>query len=71
MALAATGAVLGVVGAYSLSRVLESLLFSVSRTDPVTFVAVPLALVTVAALACYPPARRATKVNPVVALRTE
>jgi ABC-type lipoprotein release transport system permease subunit len=50
---------------------MESLLFSVSRTDPVTFVTVPIALISVAALACYLPARRAMKVDPVNALRAD
>ncbi len=69
--LAVTGAVIGVVGAFWLTRVMESLLFSVSATDPGTFVAVPILLVLVAILACYVPARRAMKVDPVTALRAE
>ncbi len=69
LALAVVGAVGGVGAALWLTRVMESLLFSVSRTDPVTFVAVPLALIAVALLACYIPARRAMRVDPVVALR--
>jgi putative ABC transport system permease protein len=51
--------------------VMETLLFSVSRTDPATFISVPLALIAVALLACYIPARRAMRVDPVVALRGE
>jgi putative ABC transport system permease protein len=69
--LAAIGAAGGVGGALWLTRVMETLLFSVSRTDPTTFVAVPLTLIVVAALACYIPARRAMRVDPVVALRGE
>ncbi len=69
MALAAIGAAGGVGAALGLTRVMETLLFSVSRTDPITFVAVPAALIVVAGLACYLPARRAMKVDPVVALR--
>jgi putative ABC transport system permease protein len=69
MTLAGAGAVIGVAAAIGLSRVMESLLFSVSRTDPVTFIAVPIALVFVAGVACYLPARRAMRVDPVVALR--
>jgi putative ABC transport system permease protein len=68
MALGAAG---GVGAALWLTRVMETLLFSVSRTDPITFVAVPAALMVVAGLACYLPARRAMKVDPVVALRGE
>ena len=71
VALAAAGAMLGVVGATWLTRLMEGLLFSVSRTDPVTFAAVPIAMVAVAVLACYVPARRAMQVDPVIALRAE
>jgi putative ABC transport system permease protein len=71
VALAAAGAMLGVVGATWLTRLMEGLLFSVSRTDPVTFTAVPIAMVAVAVLACYIPARRAMQVDPVIALRAE
>ena len=69
--LAAIGAVVGVGAALWLTRVMESLLFSVSRRDPVTFVAVPLGLIAIAGLACYVPARRAMRVDPVIALRSE
>ena len=71
LTLALIGAVSGVGAALWLTRVMETLLFSVSRTDPATFIAVPLALIAVALLACYIPARRAMKVDPVVALRGE
>jgi hypothetical protein len=71
MALAAIGAAIGVGAAMGLSQVMETLLFSVSRRDPVTFIAVPVALVLVAGLACYLPARRAMRVDPVVALRVD
>ncbi len=71
LALAATGALIGVFGAFWLTRVMRSLLFSVSTTDARTFVAVPALLVFVALLACYIPARRATKVDPIVALRCD
>jgi putative ABC transport system permease protein len=65
------GLALGLVGAVYLSRFLESLLFGVQPRDPATFAAVTLLFMTVAALACYLPARRATQVDPVVALRAE
>jgi len=71
MTLAVIGAVIGVGGAFWLTRVMETLLFSVSRTDPVTFIAVPVTLIAVAALACYLPARRAMRVDPVEALRVD
>jgi putative ABC transport system permease protein len=69
--LAVIGAVAGLGAALWLTKVMESWLFSVSRTDPVTFVLVPVGLIAVACLACYVPARRAMRVDPVIALRSE
>jgi len=71
LALTLIGIVLGIAGALALTRVLATLLFEVSTTDPVTFAAVALVLVSAALLACYIPGRRATKVDPLVALRYE
>jgi predicted permease len=71
MELTGAGIVLGLIGAIALTRVMASLLFGVTSTDLVTFSAVPLILAATAALACYLPARRATRVDPVIVLREE
>ena len=71
MSLVAIGVVLGVAGAFALTRLMRSLLFEVGPVDPLTFVSVSLLLAAVGFIACYVPARRATKVDPLVALRYE
>ena len=70
-ALVSLGVLLGLAGAYGVTRVLNSLLFEVSSTDPFTFAAVTVLLCSVAVLASYVPARRAMRVDPMVALRYE
>jgi ABC-type antimicrobial peptide transport system permease subunit len=69
--LTVAGSVIGLAGAAALTRVMASLLFGVSATDLATFTTVPLILIGTAAIASYIPALRATRVDPVVALRDE
>lgn len=71
MFLVAIGLTIGLAGALALTRLMTTLLFEVSPTDPITFGAVALSVIVAALLACYIPARRATKVDPLVALRYE
>jgi putative ABC transport system permease protein len=69
--LAIAGTLIGTAGAFALTRFLSGLLFGVSSADPVTFIAMAAALAAVTMLACYIPARRASKVDPLIALRYE
>jgi putative ABC transport system permease protein len=71
MLLAGAGLALGLLAAFAVTRIMASLLFAVSATDPVTYFGLAALLGFIALLACYIPARRATKVNPVTALRAE
>lgn len=71
LVLTLTGAVIGLTAALGLTKLMSSMLYEVSATDPLTFVLTATLLVVVALLACYLPARRATKVDPLVALRYE
>jgi putative ABC transport system permease protein len=69
--LAMTGVSLGIAAAFALTKFMSSVLYEVSATDPATFIAVSVLLIAVALLASYIPARRAMKVDPMVALRYE
>ena len=71
MMLTTLGLILGVAGAVAASQTIGSLLFGVSRLDPVTYGAMIALLAAVSALACWVPARRAMRVDPIVALRHE
>lgn len=70
-ALAGAGSLLGLAVAFFISRAISALLFGVHALDPLTFSIVPVVLISVALLACFLPARRATRVDPLVALRYE
>jgi predicted permease len=69
--LTAAGVVIGLTGALALTQTIKSLLFEVSATDPIIFITLPVLLVLVALLACYMPARRSARVDPLIALRYE
>ncbi len=71
LAVAGAGVIIGLLASAALTRVVSKLLFHVSATDAATFVAVPVLLLAIAALACFLPARRAARVDPSVAMRTE
>jgi len=71
MKLTAIGVVIGLGGAFALTRLMTKLLFNTSTTDAVTFSLIPFLLAAAASLACYIPARRATKVDPMIVLRYE
>jgi putative ABC transport system permease protein len=69
--LAAIGVAIGMAGAFAVTRLMRTLLFEVGATDPLTFIGIALLLAVVTLLACYIPARRAMKTDPMIALRYE
>jgi putative ABC transport system permease protein len=71
MLLTIIGIVIGLVGAYALTKLMSSMLFGVTATEPTAFLLVAAGLGIIALLACYLPARRATKIEPMIALRYE
>ena len=71
LSLAAVGIVVGLIGAFALTRLMQSLLYEVRPNDPITFVAVAAALLLIALMASFLPARRATRVSPTIALRAQ
>ena len=71
MSMTIVGTAIGVAASAALARLMSSLLFGVSAVDPATFVAIPLLLIAVALAACYVPARRAMRVDPLETLRSE
>ena len=71
MKLAATGIILGLAAAFAITRTLSSLLYGVTATDPAVFLLVSLLMAAIALLASYHPARKATKLDPMIALGTE
>jgi ABC-type antimicrobial peptide transport system permease subunit len=69
LGLALTGVIIGLCGAFALMRVMASLLYHVRATDPATFAAIALMFIVVAMAACYIPARRAMRIDPMAAMR--